>query len=141
MQLPATREDFDSFLIVSENMDSDSPWCRNMSIDKIIEEIFIYAKEYDSDYNCNVFYYDNEYDEYDEVPIGMISLSWDNITGFSASLAIQYSNNTNAEYFKINLDSVPMKRYGKVELYDFDEIMIWGIELFNSNFDKSKYHD
>ena len=132
-----TKEDFDSFLIVSENMDSDSPWCRKMSMDKIIGEVFTYAKENVSDYYCHAFFYN----DYANIDIGVISLNWSNKTGFYASLSIQYSDLVNEEYFEINLDSVPMREYGEVKLYDFDEIMIRGIELFNSNFDKSKYHN
>ena len=139
MNLPLTREDLNSFLVTSGFiMDSDSPWCRKLSKDKIIEEVFTYAEESNSDYSCHAFYYD---EDYDDLALAIITLNWDNETGFSASLAIQYSDFSDEEYFRIDLDKVPMKKYGEVELYDFNEIINRGIELFNSNFDINKYHD
>lgn len=132
MKLLLTREDINSFLVESDSMDSNSPWCRKMSDDEIIMSVFEYAKENDLEYGCHAFHYNEDVDNF---ALAMISLNWNSDIGFSAGLSIAES-----EYISIGLDSVPIRQYGEYELYDFEEIINKGIELFNSNFNPEKYN-
>lgn len=140
MDLPLTRQHLDNLLVEADDMDNHSPWCRHMPNDEIIAEVFRYAKENDSNFSCMAFFYDDGCD----FNVAEVSLSYDSDTGFQAYLTINYSEDSgfdldSGDVYKIDLDSVPLKTYGDFELYDFDEIINRGIELFNTNFDLERY--
>lgn len=138
MEFPLTRENINSFLVTADAFDNDNKKLRNMSDDEKIEKIYEYAVEQEAYFSCHAFYYDDDTD----IGVAMITLNWDTEEGFSANLRIEYDEDCTPDsdvYYDIPLDTVPMKMYGTKELPEFEVVINKGIELFNANFDESRY--
>lgn len=124
-----TQNNIKDLLIVCKNMDNKTPWSRYMDKDKVIEEIFHYAKETNDLFECDALVDADEPLNMDT--FGSIQLYWGSACGFSAKVVVYYDN---WKTYKIDLNKISWKTYGSYELPDFDEVIDEGLKILNKNY-------
>lgn len=131
-----TKDMFDELLITTDDCDSYKLY--GLPFDEVVSIIYRVAKLHKTDFSCYWYYYNLEKDS--DNPVAVIQFTWGIKKGFSASLLIEYNVFDAGHTYEISLFNIPMRLYNEVELYDLEAIFEQGIELFNANFNESKYN-
>ena len=121
-----TQDNIKDLLVVCKNMDNKTPWSRHLDKDKIIEEVFCYAKETNDLFEYDVLVDADE--TFNADTFGSIQLRWGSECGFSAEVVVYYDN---WKTYDIDLAKINMKKYGGYELPNFDEVIDKGLRILN----------
>ena len=124
-----TQDNIKDLLVACDNMDNKTPWSRHMNKDKIIEEVFCYAKEIDGFFECDALVDADETLDLDT--FGSIQLQWGSSDGFCARVIVYYDE---WKQYDIDLDKINMKQYGAYELPDFDGVVDEALNILNENY-------
>lgn len=140
MEMPIVKEDFMFTLIATDDESYESGTYANIPLEIFIEGIYKHAMEEDMDYECTAFCFDLDAEDGEDI-LSTISLAVCGEDVF-AELSINYSGicgSEDSEKYELDLSDVPMRKYGEVELYDFDLIVEKGVKLFNGVFREDEY--
>lgn len=126
-----TRENIQLISVGCENMDSHSLWCRKMSFEQIIDEIFTYAQEINEQFSLTAYIGDTKDKESDVNNI--IELLWCKQKGFYA-----WYIDIHSKVIEFDITDINIRNYGSNELPDYEAVIDKGLKLLNEIYECKK---
>lgn len=144
MNLPLTITDLTDWTISCETsegyFDNAQEEFENLSVEEAIKTMYLKAVDNVGSYSCSAFFYDNEDDFYEIDAPALITLCWNNEEGFRCNVAFQFPY-SQAEYYDLDINNIPMKNYGACELPNMKIVIEKALEFFNDNYPIERYKE